>query len=159
MAISATAGSKLYIGGIRLAATTDIEDFEALTWVEVKEITNLGSIGDTSQTITVDTVGEGRTRKLKGTRDSGDASITCAWDPLDPGQVAVRAAEKTSFDYAFKLEANDAADANDTKSVFYWHAKVMSASREQGGPNDVVTMAMTLGNTTAILEDASTVVP
>lgn len=159
MAISATAGSKLYIGGVRVAGTVDIEDFEALTWIEIKEVTNLGSIGDTSQTITVDTVGDGRTKKLKGTRDSGDSAITCAWDPLDPGQNAVRAAEQTSFDYAFKVEANDKADANDTSTVYYWHAKVMSASREQGGPNDVVTMNMTLGNTTAILFDPATVVP
>ena len=46
MAISSTQGSKLYIGGIRQGSTEDIEDFEALTWVEIKKVTNLGEFGE-----------------------------------------------------------------------------------------------------------------
>lgn len=159
MAISSTQGSKLYIGGIRQASTEDIDDFEALTWVEIKKVTNLGEFGDESAQITVDIVGEGRTQKLKGTRNSGTMAVTCAWDPLDPGQNAARLAEKTSYDYAIKVLANDKADANDPNSVFYFFAKVQSARRVQGGPNDVVTMNLSLDLTSEIFEDPSVATP
>lgn len=156
--ISATAGSKLYIAGAHAAATDTSAEYGALTWVEVKSVTNLGDFGDEASAITVDLVGEGRTRKLKGTRNAGEMAVTCAWDALDPGQIAVRAAEKESFAYSFKLEANDKADANDTSSIFYFGALVRSARRTQGGPNDVVSMAMNLDVTTEILEVPATVV-
>lgn len=158
MAISATSGTKLFIAAVHAAATDTAAEYAALTWVEVKPVTNLGDFGDEAQSITVDVVGEGRTRKLKGTRNAGEMAVTCAWDALDPGQIAVRAAEKTPFAYDFKLEANDAADSNDTASTFYFGALVRSARRTQGGPNDVVSMAMTLDVTTEILEVPATVV-
>jgi hypothetical protein len=156
--ISATSGSKLYIAGVHAAATDTSAEYGALTWVEVKNISNLGDFGDEASQITVDHVGEGRTLKLKGTRNAGEMAVTCSWDALDPGQIAVRAAEKTSFAYDFKLEANDKADDNDTNSIFYFAALVRSARRSQGGPNDVVTMAMTLDITTEIVEVPATVV-
>jgi hypothetical protein len=156
--ITSTAGSKLYIGGIRTAATTDIDDYEALTWVEVGEVENLGEFGDESSAINFLSVGDARTRKLKGARDAGTLTITCGRDPFDPGQIALRAAEKTKFEYAFKITATDAPDANDTDTSYYFGALVMSARDSYGTADTVVTTAFALGINTPILEDTAAVV-
>lgn len=159
MALSATSGTKVYIGGVRLAATDTAAEYAALTWVPIEQIENIGEFGDEAAQITFDDVGESRTKKLKGNRNAGMLALVCGWDPLGTGQIAVRNAEKTSFDYAFKIEANDKLDANDTNSIFYFHAKVASARRVQGGANDVVKMNANLDITTEIVEVAATVVP
>lgn len=158
MSLSATSGSKVYIGGVRIVATDTAAEYAALTWVPIEQVQNIGEFGDEAAAITFDDVGDGRTKKLKGNRNAGTIALACGWDPLATGQIAVRAAEKTSFDYAFKIEANDKLDSNDTNSIFYFHAKVASARRVQGGANDVVMMNANLDVTTEILEVPATVV-
>lgn len=158
MSLSATSGSKVFIGGVRLAATDTAAEYAALTWVPIEQVENIGEFGDEAAQITFDDIGDGRTKKLKGSRNAGMLALVCGWDPMGAGQIAVRAAEKTSFDYAFKIEANDKLDANDTNSIFYFHAKVASARRVQGGANDVVKMNANLDITTEIVEVPATVV-
>jgi len=86
-------------------------------------------------------------------------SVVVGRDPLNAGQIAVRAAEKTKFAYAFKVEAADALDANDTDSIFYFHALVQSAKENFGESDNVVRTNFNLGITTAIVEVPATVVP
>ena len=63
MPILATAGAKLYIGGAISLADDDLEDtdFSGETWVEIKELESLGSLGDTAQEIAFDAIGTRRT--------------------------------------------------------------------------------------------------
>lgn len=156
--ITSTAGSKLYIGPVRTAATDTIAEYEALTWVEVKEVENLGEFGDESNAINFLSVGDARTRKLKGARDAGTLAITCGRDPFDAGQVALRAAEKTNFEYAFKIVAADAPDANDSDTAYYFGGLVMSARDNYGTADTVVTTTFNIGINTAILEDTAAIV-
>lgn len=131
MTIYATAGSKLYIGGVIAMKSTDFveADFTSQVWTEITGLTGLGKVGDTSESISVKLVGEGRTKKLKGTRDAGTMEIVCAIDSADAGQTAVIAAEKTKSNYAFKLVLNDAPTGG-TPSERKFIALVMSAEEQ-----------------------------
>lgn len=154
--VTTASGAKVYIGPTTTAA--DAAAYALLTWVEIGEVQNLGEFGDQSNDVTFTSLSDGRVRHLKGARDAGVLALVCGRDPLDAGQIAARAAERTKFAYAIKIEAADAADENDTDSVFYFHALVQSA-RDNFGENDaVVTTTFNLGITTAIIEVPSEVV-
>lgn len=150
MSVTTASGSKVYIGPTTAAA--DAAAYEALTWVEIGEVQNLGEFGDQASDVTFTSLSDGRVRHLKGARDAGVLALVCGRDPIDVGQVAARAAEKTKFAYAIKIEAADAPDEDHTDSVFYFHALVQSA-RDNFGENDaVVTTTFNLGIVTAIIE-------
>lgn len=157
MAINASAGAKIYIGPVTAAANAAA--YAALSWVEIGSTESIPEFGDSSQVITWLGLSEARVRKFKGARDAGDLGILCAADPTDPGQIAVIAAEKTKFSYAIKIVLEDSADANDTDSIFYFHAKIMAVPLNVGGANDVTKRTFNLAIDTQIIEVPSTVVP
>lgn len=144
--IFATAGSKLFIGGPLAPKSGNFveNDFNGQSWVEVGWTENLGQFGDESSEITFDAIGEGRTQKLKGTRNAGNMSLVCGVDYEDEGQIALRAAEGLPNDFAFKVEFND-APVGGTPSERYFIAKVMSASEQLDTANNVVRLNATLG--------------
>lgn len=109
MTVFTTAGAKLYIGGQRAQQSADfvVGDFTSETWVEVKDIEGLGSVGDTSEAVKFTAISDARTRNLKGPRDAGNMEVVAGLNVTDPGQIAVIAAEKTVYDYAFKIEMPD----------------------------------------------------
>lgn len=145
MTIYATAGSKLFIGGVLSQKTTDFveADFTSQTWVEIGNLDGLGSLGDTSQSITASIIGEGRDKTIKGTRSAGTMEVVCNIDYSDPGQTAAIAAEKTIHDYAFKLTLND-APAGGTPSERMFIAKVMSQSEQFDQANNVMKLNISL---------------
>jgi hypothetical protein len=153
MAISTTAGAKVFIGPVRTSATDILSEYAALTpWVEIGEVESLGEFGDESTAVTFLSVGDARTRKLKGSRDAGTITLTVGRDPLDAGQIALRAAEKTKFEYAFKVVAADAPDEDYTDTTFYFGALVMSARDSFGGADDVTRTTYSLGINTEVFE-------
>ena len=66
MTVYATAGAKLFIGGVLAQKATDFTaaDFTSQTWVEVGETESLGAFGDSAKEITFDAIGSQRTRTL-----------------------------------------------------------------------------------------------
>ncbi len=142
MTLYATAGMKLFIGSAQEQKSTNFvaADFAAEDWEEIGSLENLGSLGDTAKAITQEIIGEGRDKVLKGTRSAGNLEIVAAINNADLGQVAAIAAEKTPFDYAFKLEMNDkpAAGASPKNSQRLFIAKVMSASEQYDTANSVM---------------------
>jgi hypothetical protein len=143
------AGAKLYIGTTAtIDYTTDTTAqtaFEADTYVEIKEISNVGEIGASANVVTFPIVSDDFVKKSKGTRNAGDPAIVVGRVPDDPGQVAVRAAEATKFYYNFKLELADAIDENHTDTVIYFRALVAGIPNQFGGNEDFVTETYTLG--------------
>lgn len=154
---SAAAGTKVYIGPTTAAA--DAAAYAALTWVEIGLVESVGEVGDTAAQITWTGLGDNRVRKLKGARDAGDVSVLVAMNALDAGQVAAIAAEKTKFSYAIKIVYEDSVDnTNDTDSIDYFHAKVMSARKTVGSNGDVLKRTFVLAVDTALTEVPATVV-
>lgn len=155
--IFATAGSKVYIGQVKSAQSADFEpsDFSGESWVEIGWLETIGQFGDQATEITFDAIGEGRTQKLKGTRNAGNMELVCGVDSSDAGQAALRAAEATSFDYAFRVDFNDAPE-NGTPSQRFFIAKVMTAAEQLDAANNVVRLNATLAiNSNIVVVDPS----
>jgi hypothetical protein len=137
VAIASTTGAQVFIGPVNSTAA-DETDYSALSYTEIQEVESIGEFGDQASTITFTSLGDARVRKRKGVRDAGDLNVVVANDPLDAGQQAVVEAQTTEFTYAFKIVLADAADANDTDSVFYFRALVASTRLNVGSANDII---------------------
>ncbi|WP_174800985.1 hypothetical protein [Martelella limonii] len=148
MSLYATAGAKLYIGGTKSQKNNDFTsaDFTGETWVEIANLENLGSLGDTSETVSFNAIGESRTKTLKGPRSAGTMEVVCGISNDDAGQLAAIAAEKTPYDYGFRLVLNDAppSGSDPTPSERMFIAKVMSASEAFDEANSVMKLNISL---------------
>ena len=139
MTIASTAGAKISVSNAAVTSATDTAvEYAALTWLEIGEVENLGDFGDTANIINFTALAAARVRKLKGSRDAGELSLVCGNDPVDVGQVALIAYEKTKFVYAFKIEAADKPNPAGTNSIFYFRALVNSAALSMGEADSVI---------------------
>lgn len=133
------AGTKLYISTAAPTAQTATA-FEDLTWVEIAQITNIGSVeGREYSMATLSTIGDAQDREKKGSFKLPNAEFECAWVPDDPGQVLVKAASKDYSVPSFKLVGQDAED-----DVSYFTAQVSKFVRTGGASNDAVKGNFTL---------------
>ncbi|ASP70367.1 iron ABC transporter substrate-binding protein [Sinorhizobium meliloti] len=156
MTITTATGARYYIGGTTAIpyASGDaaaIAAFEALTWVEIKEVEDGGEVGDESADVTFQSLSDSRVRHLKGARDAGTLALVVGDDPLDPGQIALRAAEQTKFQYNFKIEYEDAPDPTYSNSIDYFRGLVMSARKQIGAGDNVLRRTFNIGINTEIL--------
>lgn len=159
MPIFATAGSRVFIGGVLPAQSADFtaSNFSGETWVEITSLENIGKFGDTSTEIPFDDIGAARTKKLKGTRNAGNLELVMGIDYSDAGQLALLAAEKTTYDYAFKVEFNDKPTGiSPTNSIRYFIAKVMMAEEALDTANNVMKLNATLAVNSNIVRVAAT---
>lgn len=134
MTAGAVAGTKLFIGGT--GATTPSPD--NVLWVEVGNISNLGSYGGTNfNKIALEQIGSGYTKQIKGTQLAPAMDIVLNRDDTDAGQVAMRSAsaDRNSL-YNFKVEENDIGTGlNPTRTIF--KGRVYGWVTAGGGVNDV----------------------
>ncbi|MCK9513521.1 MAG: hypothetical protein M0R28_20165 [Pigmentiphaga sp.] len=99
------AGSKIFIGQrVAPKGVVTIADFTGQSWTEIGGWASAGAIGDTQEVITQNLINEGRTRKMKGTRNGGAMENQFVPDATDAGQIAFRAAIDDCNPYAFKIE-------------------------------------------------------
>lgn len=163
--IDTTAGTRLFIGPVvninSIKAMTDedaVSFFEAISggdWIEVEEIESFGELGDNSEVATFVSVKDRRVRKLKTTRDAGTMAVVVGRDPLDPGQAALKAAEKLDYNRAFKVLYPDAADDEHTNSIEYFGGLVLSRPTNLAGAADVTKRTFNIGVNTAVYEVVS----
>lgn len=155
--IFATAGATVDIGQPLAAQSADFDeaDFAGQSWVNIAWLESIGSFGDEAAEITFDAIGEGRTQKIKGTRNAGNMELVCGIDTFDPGQATLRGAQTEIFDYAFRVTFDD-APAGGTPTVRYFIAKVMSAREQLDTANNVAKLMATLGiNSNIVQVDAT----
>ena len=139
MAITTASGTKIFIGPVATDAVDTVAEFKALTgYVEVKKVESYGDFGDESAAVTLNTIGEGRIEKAKGSRDAGTLALTVAFVGDDPGQLAMEAAEKDYRNYAFQVLFPDGASQ-------YFRGLVMSRRRNIGSANDVLKRVFNIG--------------
>lgn len=155
--IFATAGSKISIGSVMSAQSDDFiaSDFDSQSWLQIGWPETLGAFGDAAAAITFDAISEGRTQKLKGNRNAGDMQCVFGIDSSDHGQQALRTAETTPYDYAFRVEFNDAPSGG-TPSIRYFIAKVQTVTEQLDGANNVVKLNSTLAINSNIVRVAAT---
>ena len=155
--INTNAGKKLYICATPQNADLDADDFEALTWVQVKGVGNHGESGTTTNILNYDTWDTTVTQKAKGVSDAGSPEIEVARLPTDAGQVAMRVAAKTNLNYAFKLEGNDKPTVNGTPTIIYTRGLVTGPRRPNGRVEDFDLEVFTLAlNQTEVVVDPTT---
>jgi hypothetical protein len=114
MPLYPVAGSRIFIGGAPVSDKNSdfiASEFNSVTWTEIDGWSQMGPIGDTSQIITTTLINRGRDLKQKGTRNGGSMQNVFAKMDLDPGQIAVIAAEKTRFNYPIRVDLGDADTA------------------------------------------------
>jgi len=157
--INTSLGARFYISNAAVLDTVDtIAEFEALTWVEVYPVENLGEFGDEAAAVTFSALNDGRVRKLKGARDAGTLAVVVGHNPTQTGQVAMIAAEATKFNYGFKVEVPDAPSELYSNSVFYFRGKVMSKRMNVGANGDVVKRTFNVGVDSQIYENLSALI-
>lgn len=156
--IFATSGAKFYIGQALPTQSDDFveSDFDGQSWVEVGFVETIGAFGDEASLITFDSVGEGRTYKLKGNRNAGDMQLVSAINYGDFGQATLRAAEGTPNNYAFRIEFNDMPSGGSTPSYRYFIGLVTSVREQLDGANNVMKLNTTVAiNSNIVRTDAA----
>lgn len=148
MAINTAAGSRIFIGPVTTA--DDVTAYAALPWDEIGEVEDLGEFGDQSNSVTFTALANARVRKMKGTKDAGDLTLTVGFDAGDAGQLALIAAEADSSpdDYGIKVQLNDSAT---TPTVAYFRGKVMSYRLQPGNADNVVRASVSIGINSAVI--------
>lgn len=130
------AGSKIYICATPQANDLVQADYEALSWIEIKQISNRGESGSNTNVLNFPTWDTKVIQKAKGLTDAGSPTIEVARVPTDPGQLALRAAAKTNLNYAFKELRNDAVTVGGVGTVLYNRGLVTGPTRPGGGNED-----------------------
>lgn len=147
--VNTASGAKFYIGGS--TAVANLAAYQALTWVEVGEVEDLGEFGDESDQVTFTALSDARTRKMKGPRNAGSISVVVGDDMLNTGQIAMEAAEASPLSYNFKVLLNDAITVGGNGSNHYFRGKVFSKRRNVGNASNVVRRTFAVGVDTTIL--------
>lgn len=125
MATYAMVGAKFELGA---ALATKAADFVAADFTTpltapatVGEPESYSSVTDTWESEDFTSVSDGRTRTIKTTRKGGAFELVCGLDPLDAGQLAMRAAHAARDNYAMRFTFSDkpatgAAPKNSTRT-------------------------------------------
>lgn len=96
-----SAGTKIYIGSAQ-PATYDEAGFEAVTWLEIGEITSIGQLGGTTSVITHIPLGTKTVVKRTGSVNYGTLDMQGA-RCSDTGIAALRAAFTSTASKPFKI--------------------------------------------------------
>lgn len=140
------AGGKFFI--CTTAKPTDLtqEQFEALVWVEVSNVGSLPESGTNTNVVSYDTLDTDVTQKAKGISDAGSGSLELARLDTDAGQVALRAAAGTKFNYATKRELTDAPSSDYTNTIYYNRGVITGPVHVGGRNEDFILETFTFGN-------------
>lgn len=120
--------------------------FEAITfWQDIGDVGSVGQTGVDTNIVSYDTLDTDVTQKQKGISNAGDPEIEVARNPTDKGQIAMRAAAATKYQYAFKIEDADAPSALYTNTVYYQRGVVSGPFRPNGRNEDFILETYRLG--------------
>lgn len=142
---STNQGRKTYICTTPQAADLDQTGFEALTFVMISNVGNIGETGTADNILNYDTMDTEVTQKQKGVANAGDPTIEVSRKPTDTGQIAMRDAAATKFEYAFKFEHADSPDGILTNTIIYSRGVVGGPTRPNGGVEDFDLEVYTVG--------------
>jgi hypothetical protein len=124
-------GSKVYISA-GVPATIDGTGFAALSYTEIKEVTDIGMIGPESAVILHNPVSDNSTYKFKSTRNNGSVDLKGGRATADAGQILLIAAEASTAPYALKIVLQNA-------TILYSQVLVMSYKTSIGTATAMTT--------------------
>jgi len=140
---------RFFISTTPQQSTLDEAGFAALSYTEVTGVGTLPQTGPSTNIVSFDTLDTEVTFKQRGITDAGGGDLVLARNGTDPGQVAMRAAALTNFNYAFKITDNDAppfvAPATGSTPTTYYNRGIVTGPTHPGGGNeDFITEVFTL---------------
>lgn len=164
MGVYSIAGSKVEIGGAVALKATDFVagDFTAPLGVgtakEIGEPETLGALSDGWEGEDFTNVTNGRTRTLKTIRKGSAVEIVCGNDPLDVGQLAMRAAQLTADNYAMRLTLADkpASGASPKNSTRSFIALVMNVEDDPSGKIGKVKFTLQINSNIVVTHASAT---
>lgn len=139
-----SAGSKLYTSST-LPSTYDSAGYGALTWTEVKEITDLGEYGATYALVTHNPVGNRVTVKRKGSINYGTLELKMASVVSDAGQTKLVQGSAVDSSYAFKVVLQDG-------TINYFTAQIMSYKKSVGTVDQITSASVSLEIDSTVVE-------
>ena len=132
MTVSTNAGNKFYVSTTATPpATYDATGYAALTYAEVGEITDLGTLSAEYAITEHNPIGDRNLQKMKGTRDNGSQDLTLGFDYVDAGQIVMQAANDSDSNYHFKIQMKSG-------DIIYYSGLVTKFDIVFGGADDVV---------------------
>jgi len=159
MGIFTASKTKLYMTATTVVpATLDVAGYDALVWVPIGSIENLGAFGDAASVVTFDDLADGRTKKLKGQRDAGNMELVLGLDDADAGQALLDTAysDDSVGDYNFKVEFPNKLAINGQNALRYFRGKVFTVRETVETANNVVRKNVTVGISSPIVKKAAT---
>ena len=119
------------------ASAAMISQFQALTYVAIGLVENLGEFGRQFELVTFVSISDARTLKLKGPYNDGQLQMTVAYDLSDAGQTVLSGAVNTvdQNTYPFKVVFVGASTYFDH---IYFGGKIMSYRIQAGAANSVL---------------------
>ena len=136
MTIQSAAGASIGISAAA-PATYNVAGYEALTYLNIGEVTDLGEFGREYNLITHNPIDTRATKKLKGSYNEGQISLTVALDTADAGQNLAKTASASDADYSLVVTMQNGAK-------YYFPAKVMSFKIGVGSVDNVVSATISL---------------
>ena len=132
MTVATNAGNRFYISKTPANPTTwDGAGYAALSYDEVGEVTDAGTLSAEYNITEHNTVNERDIKKLKGSRDNGAQDYTLGFDDLDAGQITMQTARDSDSDYHIKI-------ALKSGGFFYYSGLVTKFNIVFGAADDVV---------------------
>jgi hypothetical protein len=141
-----SAGTKISIASGE-PTTYDETGFDALSFSEIGEVTDLGEFGREYSLVTHNPLGSRQTVKRKGSFNDGTISMTVARVPSDSGQADLQTAVDSDDNYQFKVELQDGR-------VLYFSAQVMSYTTNVGSVDQITSASVSIEITDEIIEVA-----
>jgi hypothetical protein len=135
--LNTNAGGKLFICTTPQPTDLDATAYAGLTWVQIKGVGNHGETGSKTNILNYNTWDTDVIQKGKGTTDAGSPSIEVGRLATDAGQVALRAAALTNYNYAFKIERNDKPNTNvGSKPTTIYNRGLVTGPTHPNGRNE-----------------------
>lgn len=131
-----------------LPATHDVVGFEALSFDDVGEVTDLGEYGREYNLVTHNPLAGRRTVKRKGSFDDGSIDMELAIDVGDTGQTSLKTGLDSDQSYSFKVTHQDG-------NIDYFTAQIMSFTKNVGSVDQIYAASVSLEIDNDIVEDNS----
>lgn len=130
--------------------TEDQAGYEALTYVNIGEVTNIPDFGATVSVVESNPLATGITEKYPGFVNYGSVSLEADLDDADAGQGLATDAvtpDHASFGLTFSFKLTYSSGA-----VRYWQARFFSATEAPGSSNSMVTTTMNVEINSKVLK-------
>jgi len=144
--VRTSAGSTLGVSAT-LPATFNEAGYtaEAMTYLDVGEITDMGEFGKEFALVTHNPLGERGTIKRKGSFNNGSLQLQLGLDNDDTGQAALQTALDSDDSIAVEIVLQDG-------TAYYFTAQVMSFNIQVGSVDQITTASVMLEIDREIIE-------